>query len=840
MDSTARLDVDLDLISDLLEALSDSASESDGSHFDADSSESGSEEDSSNSRPESRYERRNNFEDDRRDRFKDDKRNELADETSPGTDSESTDAHEDEEDNILNFDLDKLESRLTRLIFQATDNLNKTLEAETQGLPIEKLQPENRSELESCLVSFYSKLREQATSCLYTFYGPKSYEFARLLRLAISREERKAQSSFNKLWIKWCARRLPPVHLEPLSGPSWYARGSQPLLQAQERGNNASSNYPPHQLPISSHQQSINLKPETKEALEINKDIGAGDEKRVWNHITISRDQTRASDFNKELLNIFRVSNRNESGDKSNTNHKPNDPIPRAPIPHPPIPEAPSDESSMYSGSSYMSVSSHRIVNPLSTALQAKEMLAGGGAISPSPGDYSENVKPAIVPRDVENVLDRKFAARMNDQPQLKTSGEILRPETSGSNIERSVSEPKPMADGYLNQLMGRLSFLETENRGLKEAKQSLARPETVYFIQTDRAGPVPYLAFLDEPSWAVGPGGKSVLKSHFGIHDINGFLRQKTDVAFVINKYYDLGHQDQEVRAAIRDKRTLPRAVCSRETVRLQSFEMVQAMDEFISQQPRFAEEFPGVNISNDFRAPYPFWYCYRSKNVLKGLSPTSLVAMKLLTSWIEQNYGELYDLVENHLARGVVSARTREFLVKPGDVVVWREKRDLTAVVAESWPLLTSFPQARRGLSLDARREESGIKNPDEEAIPVWKSTIRSWQYGFDGSFYRRERVLEISFEAENQEEEVPITKLSAYPLQYAPETWRTTLDARGKMFWSCRRQRIAAYEDDQGFYGVSRIPQCPRIENTRTSSQILGGIPDTVALKADHSLE
>lgn len=788
MENRARLNTNIDLISDLLEDLSDSSFETEDNHTDDDSSSgSDSEEDNSNSPSGSGADTSDNSEDD--------KSNDSEDVSSSGSDSDSSDEVD------VNFELDKFDRRLTRLIEKAFKEFNKALEAETEALSLEELQSENRSELESSLVSFYSKLREQAASCLYTFYGPKSYEFRRLLLFAISLEEQKAQKSFNKLWAECCDRRAPPVIVRR---PPPRVPRPPPKLQEERLASVGlpQSFGPPPAGPIY----------EPVDAQNNSKDIGAGVKKSVWNHITISRDQTRASDFTKGLLKtLFRISSRNQPADDKNN-----------------FPHAQTRESSnlepTWRGSP---------TRPLFQVLEERESEE---VVYTRPHDY---FKPALVSPPLANNSDlnhsvlshRKTAANMKDQPQPDASGEIeiSRPEISGENSECGMPGPvsgtQPTVDGSLDheQLMDRLASLETENRDLKDANRTMARSETVYFIQGDRRGPVPYLAYLDEPTWATGPSGETVLKAHFVIHDISGYLQQNKDVAFVINKYYDLGHQDQEVRAAIRDKHTLPRAECSRETVRLQSFEMIQAAEEFFGQQPKFAEEFPGLNIENGVGAPYLFWYYYRSKNALEGLSPTSLASMKLLTSWIEENYGELYDLVEDQLGRGVVSAKTIKFLVKPGDIVVWKEKRDLTAAVAESWLWARKTPQARQGFSFGSRREEWGTKNRDHEAIPLWKSSVKCWNYGFDGSFYRRAHELEISFEAESQEEEVSITTLSAYPLQYAPEAWKETLDARGKVSWSCRHQRIASYEDDRGLYGVSRVPQPPEIRKLTRSSQM-----------------
>lgn len=798
MDIRARLGVEINLISDLLEDLSGSSSESEDSCSDSVSSnDSRSEQNNLNDPTEFRGDRNEDFKDD----------------TSSASDSSN--ASEDDEDNgDADFELDKLDLRLDRLVWAACEKFDARLNSVIATLPQQELHSENKSLIESCLASFYSNLQDQASSCLYTFYGPKSYELSRRLRLAINGKERKAQRYFNKLWTRCLDLGHPdaPVTILTQEAQDIDLRRLVVLRfqQQQERVREASL-----------EQQS------TGPSRSSVAGAGESDVKRVWNHITISRDQTRASDFAKELLKILSASSRNQAAEDSNTNHHQTHPIDRL--------LAQLGAGQLFGPTGRLpSTRDSEEIKAIATSIDHEPAL-----VSPHSAEDTELDKHAL--------LRRTLATKMDSQHETQIAEHLMKPHTgaSGSKFDhnlpsRSSSDPQTAADGSLDQLMGRLASLETENRCLKQATETPARAETIYFIQNERRATVPYLAFLDEPSWAVGPGGETVLKSYFGIHDISGYLRQNNDIAFVINKYYDLSYQEHEVRAAIRDKRPLPRAQCSRETVRLQSFEMVQAAEDFVRQRPNFAQEFPGLNIFNGLAAPYLFWYYYRTKNVLEGLSPTSLTSMKLLTSWIEETYGELYDKVEDQLKRGMTSIKTLDFLIKPGDVVAWRDKRDLTAAIAESWPLVGKIPQTREGFPFDFRRDEWGANNKDNETVPLWKSVLKCWQYGFDGSFYRRARDLEIAFEARDQEEEVPIRSLNAYPLQYAPEAWKKTLGARGRIFWSCRHQRIASYEDDRGLYGVCCDVHSPKTDIHVNPQGGTGGISFSILLKANRNLE
>lgn len=102
----------------------------------------------------------------------------------------------------------------------------------------------------------------------------------------------------------------------------------------------------------------------------------------------------------------------------------------------------------------------------------------------------------------------------------------------------------------------------------------------------------------------------------------------------------------------------------------------MTTAFKESVQQQPEFEKESGTFTTRSFLRRPYLFRYQSRSPTALDGLGPKSCDFMKLLTAWIEDNYGNLYERAEEQKARGVVSPETMQFLIRPGDVVLSKEK--------------------------------------------------------------------------------------------------------------------------------------------------------------------
>ena len=364
--------------------------------------------------------------------------------------------------------------------------------------------------------------------------------------------------------------------------------------------------------------------------------------------------------------------------------------------------------------------------------------------------------------------------------------------------------QPDISCPGSLEYLMEKIHFLEAQNKSFKESQGHPVRIQTLYTISEKKGAGGS--TFLDEPTWVIGPRGQAMLKAHYPIPDTNGYLSQQHDVAFVIMKFYDLDEQGEEAADAHRDKRALPRPQPTTELIRLESMELKEAVEAFLAQQPKFVEDFPNFNIKNPISAPYLFWYHYGSPTALDGLSASYADTMKILTSWIDEHYGGLYSLVRSQLSRGVTSVETMEFLFKPGEVLLWEEKNDMVAAIASSWPTVR-FKPSSKSISRDSTWKKGKGYTTDDAALK-WKWQVNTWQYHYDGSFQRINRMKTIVLQASSPTEEVPIVKLSPYPLKHASDAVRSRLQHRGETFWRCRFRRLVSYKDEKGLVGVSII--------------------------------
>jgi hypothetical protein len=494
---------------------------------------------------------------------------------------------------------------------------------------------------------------------------------------------------------------------------------------------------------------------------------------RFWNHITISRDQTFSSNFRKDLLISLLRSSR---VDHSNA--------------HEPLEEY-----------------TVKIYKPVREDLPTRLKKEVWNWIPPSSA-FNDL-------RQTQN-LGMEFSSQSNRQP------------APDSKMQVSTNPVRHQEDVSFEELKHRIMSLESENQALKVNHEVTMKWETLYFIQNRSGfggpqGQQHATTYLDEPTWASGPKGDVVLRAHFPIVDIDGYLRTKHDIAFVVAKWYSPKFQEDEAEQAARDKKRLPLPKCFTETIRLYSKDMIAAAEDFFGRQTGFLERYPDFNIKDNHPAPYLFWYYHRKPgtDLFGNMSPLHQELMNLLTGWIDKNYGELYCQAEEQLKRGKVSYNTMEFLFKPGEVVVSKAKRSVSSAIAKAW-LHPTTPKELIWGAASARRV-SGWRNPHAGPgimkKPLWTWSLKCWSYKYDGLFWKSDQNVNIVLDCEDTDTEINIRDLDSFPLQYADE-WKDTLTRRGQTFWSCRYRRLVSYQDDSGLYGV-RLRTPPLIASVTNES-------------------
>lgn len=209
---------------------------------------------------------------------------------------------------------------------------------------------------------------------------------------------------------------------------------------------------------------------------------------------------------------------------------------------------------------------------------------------------------------------------------------------------------------------------------------------------------------------------------------------------------------------------------------------------------------------------APYYWWYCYRDQpDIFDTLSRAQEKLIRNLTDWIEANYSELYSRIDSQFERGMVSAASMSFLVRPGDVLVRMDQDSVEAYLASSSLDVINKENFR------VRMSEDHLSSSDEfarlhAATPPTKKVqteweVNAWSYIYNGNFSKQTKKLSIAFSDDTENTEIPVQDLSVFPLRFASLELRESLEQRGKTFWSCRYRKYISYaKETKEEHGVS----------------------------------
>lgn len=386
--------------------------------------------------------------------------------------------------------------------------------------------------------------------------------------------------------------------------------------------------------------------------------------------------------------------------------------------------------------------------------------------------------------------------------------------------------------------LQSQIERLTIENRKLRDLIAAPEQPsasipsavDTTYIV-LHRAGRGEIS--LHEPTWRLGEGDQQNLHIDLPLRDADRYMERHPEIAFVIYRDYHTSASPNLSRTQAKDKNavldTIEAPTPFKESIRLISDEMVEAMEAFVEQIPHFEHHLPGFRPESEIPAPYLFWYRYRTvgNQVVESLSPRHKELMSLLTAVIEDCYGEEYEGAKEIFERGLVSKRYMKYLVQPDDILVSTEDSFLTGTMCTSWAKWESKSTSMTKDTLSQSRKEAMsllrytrralIKERDESDYaksqhngdsedPVSDNKVietyrvEGWRWDYNGSFIEKKETVLIKLEHDfSKEKEVKITSLSAYPITYAVDSIKDLLRKRGEMFCSFHEFPLVEYREE-----------------------------------------
>ncbi|KAG5810806.1 hypothetical protein H9Q74_003957 [Fusarium xylarioides] len=455
-------------------------------------------------------------------------------------------------------------------------------------------------------------------------------------------------------------------------------------------------------------------------------------------HITISRDQTHASSFSKELLAAL---DQNQREPELLIN----------------LEIEGKEEEGHFATTPLTSSTNHALQD-----YQMQLMLLD-----------QTNKKRLIMARQEQDTV-----------PGPSTSAEVAPAQlvTAALEVEHEARKDKEPANAEAPVNFVQIAQLEQEIQKLRKLQNTLKSTTwlVLYKIEGEET------TYLAEPSWTLKKKDQPLLfRGNEPLADEAGYLKHRLDAAFVVYKHYEPGFQSKDVRKAMAEGSTIPVPKPVREVVRPLSEQMIMALDEFVNSHPSFKEKFLGWRSSDPIQSPFLFWYCYRSPDALEDMEEPHKKQMLLLTEWIDRNYSEMYAEAETKFSEGHVSKTTMPFFIRPGEVLVSKNEKGIQGYLSGSWPVklhsITSSPD---------------YPNGPPKVAQTW--SVNAWSYGYDGKFYRNSTTLYIELKFDEDNPDVSIARLNILPIRFGNSEFRNKLDRRGRTMWACRKRNLVAYKD------------------------------------------
>ncbi|KAK6085114.1 AAA family ATPase [Seiridium cupressi] len=321
------------------------------------------------------------------------------------------------------------------------------------------------------------------------------------------------------------------------------------------------------------------------------------------------------------------------------------------------------------------------------------------------------------------------------------------------TNIKTTTTGPKVtesnMAAGkedssldltVVRSLLERIEKLEADNASLRDiVKQNGSEGSAGQLpnglVKVHRVGDD---MFLDEPSWLPQAGGQLDLKGHEPILDLDSYLKRHPEIAFLVFLNYDSSSTD-DLGSESRTGHTSSRVRPVGETDSDSSYEV---------------------------SAPYLFWYFARSErsSALSEMSDEHSELMILLGDFLEKSQELNYQQVSDGLEQGRISKNRLQYLFRPGTVMV---------------SFADGLPQGY------IVRDFAGVAVEGNEFIEVDESFIR-----------KSGRRAVLRFPTHEQDKEVQVTSLTSYPIALAQDDLLSKLDRRATLFWGFRTHRLVQY--------------------------------------------
>ena len=357
-----------------------------------------------------------------------------------------------------------------------------------------------------------------------------------------------------------------------------------------------------------------------------------------------------------------------------------------------------------------------------------------------------------------------------------------------------------------------------------------------------------PKLRRYDEPVMDARAVAPVSLRGSIPVSDIGTYLYQHRELLFLVIRDYEPKHHQGTSRGRFLPSRDdVPNGEKegpppSSELISIVSTDLYKTCDKMFTSLPYRPS---GFRPKHNYQLDAPYLSVYHSRSSLRDrasrLSLREQENWKLLVNYILETFGSEYEQVDTLISRGRISKSFIPYLFRPKQYLVRNENGVVRGYMSDSWLKISqripvtdedsTFGDNSSSVGSGDLPVEDGGSSPEDERsfaggeescpgyfpadyedetsstyeVAAWAVKAHCWD--FDGTFYVRSEEFQIPW-TWRREEVVPISDLSLYPLDSAEDSVHSLLETRGRIFWSCRKQRHVSYKGQRD-YEVGFLP-------------------------------
>ncbi|TIA41931.1 hypothetical protein D6C78_01455 [Aureobasidium pullulans] len=301
---------------------------------------------------------------------------------------------------------------------------------------------------------------------------------------------------------------------------------------------------------------------------------------------------------------------------------------------------------------------------------------------------------------------------------------------------------------------------------------------------------------YLDTPRLFANDSKAEGLRGVTPVPDLERFLEDNIDYDFVVEKEYDCeaycrDHEtdfqsigNSRLRSRISESERaylftltedLPLATPSSESITHFTPNMAEALNA-LDNLCQWDRIFDPSDDLEEVRLEAPYTNIYHSRKLLddyknKDVDPVYWSQIDAFQDYVLGAMSTDYVEADALFEKSEITLRHFAKLFRKGDIVVMYIDNERVGLLCESIDRMNTWTQ---------------------------RLTYQSWE--FDGLFQKKFGTLQVAWPSHRSADDttsIPITSLSAFPVQFGDPELKQSLKTRGLMLWDCRFGKYVSYE-------------------------------------------